>query len=175
MFTKINVMELFMEDPQRKYHLREVAKILDISPRTAKKYLSVLKEERLVIVKREKIFENYMADTDSQRFRDNKVFYSAEKIKKSGLIKYLEEEMDYPTIILFGSVARGTDTKTSDIDIFIISENRAEPDIDRFEKILKRPIQIMVATKEDFKSGKNKELYNNVVNGVILSGFLEVF
>ena len=40
-------------------------------------------------------------------------------IRESKLIEELEKEYDFPTIIIFGSYATATNTKESDIDIFI--------------------------------------------------------
>ena len=175
MFNKVDILKIFFRDPQKKYHLREIAKIFRISPRTAKNHLTQLCKEGLVIVEKEKIYENYRANLDSQKFKDYKVFYSIGKIRESGLIEYLNDVFNYPTIILFGSIARGEDIEKSDIDLFIITENKKDIDMSKFEKKLKKNIQIFMANKKEFKLGKNKELFNNVINGIILSGFVEVF
>jgi hypothetical protein len=45
-------------------------------------------------------------------------------------------------------------------------------DLDKFEKILNRKINLFFS--EDF-SRLSKELRNNIINGVILKGYLKVF
>ena len=73
------------------------------------------------------------------------------------------------SIVLFGSYQRGEDIENSDIDLFIESK-KEKLDINIFEKKLKRKIELHF--KEDFTSYP-KELKNNIINGIVLSGFLE--
>ena len=72
-------------------------------------------------------------------------------------------------VILFGSYQRGEDTEESDIDLFIESR-RKEINLSKFEKQLKRKIQLHF--NENFTSLSN-EMKNNIVNGIVLNGFLE--
>ena len=74
-------------------------------------------------------------------------------------------------IILFGSASKGEDIMESDIDLFLISRER-ELDILDFETKLKRNISLLFS--ENFGELSN-ELKNNIINGVILKGYLKVF
>ena len=70
---------------------------------------------------------------------------------------------------MFGSYRRGEDVESSDIDIFV--ECADEPvNVAQFEKKLGRKIELHF--KEDF-TAYSKELKNNLINGIVLSGFLE--
>ncbi len=170
-----SVLRLFLKSPTKKYHIREVAEDLKISPRTAKKYLERLKEAGLLKLKKEKLYDNYVANTESQAFRDEKLFFNVDTLRKSGLVDFIEREMNYPAIILYGSCGRGEDMENSDIDIFIIAKKCEKINVSAFEKELGREIHIMCMPEREFKKGQSKELQNNVLNGFVLSGFLEVF
>ena len=50
---------------------------------------------------------------------------------------------------------------------------KEEFDLNKFENILNRKIQIF--NYKNINEIKNKELSNNIINGIILNGFLEVF
>ena len=65
------------------------------------------------------------------------------------------------------------DIETSDIDIYIETLKKQVFNLEKFEKILQRKIQIFNYSNLD--KIQNKELANNIINGLILNGFLEVF
>ena len=73
------------------------------------------------------------------------------------------------TIVLFGSYRRGEDVEESDIDIFLECK-KENVNVERFEKKLGRKIQLHF--QENFNAYP-KELKNNIINGIVLSGFLE--
>lgn len=51
------------------------------------------------------------------------------------------------------------------------------PDLNRFEKILHHKVSLFLFSRERIEKMKvgNKELLNNLVNGIILRGFWELF
>jgi predicted nucleotidyltransferase len=74
-------------------------------------------------------------------------------------------------IVLFGSYLRGEDTEESDIDLFVEADKK-EIRLERFEGLLKRKIELHF--RRDF--GKiSKELKNNIINGLVMQGYLEAF
>ena len=92
-------------------------------------------------------------------------------IKESGLLNYLIESIYPKSITLYGSYMRGEDVETSDIDLFIISLSKKRLELDKFEKILKRRIHIII--EKDFKNIK-EELKSEIVNGIVLYGYLNL-
>jgi len=93
------------------------------------------------------------------------------KIYESGLVDYLYDKLMPDNIILFGGYAKGTDIKTSDIDIFIeIKEEKI--DVSKFEERLGRKIHLVF--EKDILN-INKELRNNIINGIVLSGNMRLF
>lgn len=82
-------------------------------------------------------------------------------------------ELSNPAIIVFGSYARGEDTEDSDIDLYVETSSKKKPNLKKYEDRLKREIQLFVY--KDIHKIKNKELANNIINGIALNGYVEVF
>jgi len=169
MFKKLNTLRIFFEEPTREFNVREAARILKISPATASKELKKLAKEDLLMERKERMLILYKANIENDFFKDLKVFYNIRKIKTTGLLDSINQFYLKPTIVLFGSSAYGTDTETSDFDFLLISEKTKEfPDLNKYEKKLKRRIQVFVV--KDIKNLKNEHLINNILNGMIIQG-----
>ena len=166
------LMEIFFNEPKKKFNTREIARILSISPTTATNLLKNLVIKEVIFGTVERNMNLYKANTEGELYKDLKIFYNIRKIKDSGLIDALNEFYLKPTIVLFGSASRGEDDTTSDIDLFILSEKTTEfPKLKFFEKILNREIQLIVA--DSVEKINNKYLTNNILNGIKLQGELK--
>ena len=171
-----NLLELFIREPEREFHVREVAKILKKSPTTISKYLKKLKLEGIVISIEKLNHLFFKAKTDSVKFKLLKLNHNVNALFESGLIDYLLEEFNHPeTIVLFGSFAKAEDNKNSDIDLLIVTPKKHEPNLEKFEKKLGHKIQLFIHSKGDMERIKetNKELFNSWINGVIIHGYFE--
>ena len=81
------------------------------------------------------------------------------------------EKFNPNSIVLFGSYQKGEDTIKSDIDLFIESKEQ-NINLQEFETKLNRKIQLHF--NESFEKYP-KELKNNICNGIVLKGYLEIF
>ncbi len=172
MFKELNYLQIFLEEPTRKFNVREAARILKITPATSSKLLKAFAAKGILRHEKERIYDLYSANIESRTYRDVKVYYNLLKIRNSGLIKVLDEFYIKPTIILFGSAATGYDTSKSDFDLVIISEKKKEfPKREEFEKKLHRPLQIFAVSH--LRDLKNQHLINNVLNGIVLEGEIQ--
>ena len=148
---------------------RGIARILNVSPTAVAKALYLLDKENLVIVNKSK----EMNLTSIQLNRDKAEFKRVENLKliyESGLLGFLEEKFPGSTIILFGSYSKGEDTIKSDIDIAIIGKEK-KIDLIKFDKLLER--RIFLHFYPSLKEMK-KELKENILNGIILFGGIEL-
>ena len=100
---------------------------------------------------------------------EDKIIYNITSILESDVITYIEEKLMPKSIVLFGSYARGEDIENSDIDLFVECK-KEELDLEKFEKKLSRGIELHFNDKFTLYP---KELKNNIINGIVLSGFLE--
>ena len=174
--NRYKILRIFFDDPSPKgigFQLREISRKVAVAPPSVKKYLNELEKEQLIVKTKHRIHDYpvYYANRDNEEFKFLKKIDTVIKIKESGVIDYLLENCMPDVIILFGSASKGEDLKESDIDVFILS-NKERIDITQFEKKLSRKINIFFS---DNFNKLSKELRNNVINGIILKGYLKVF
>lgn len=174
--NRYKILRIFFDDPSPKgigFQLREISRKVAVAPPSVKKYLNELEKERLVIKIKHRIhsYPVYYANRDNEEFKFLKRIDIVIKIKESGLIDCLSENCMPDVIILFGSASKGEDLKESDIDLFVLSD-KEKIDLSQFEKKLNRKINISFSSNFNKLS---KEFRNNIINGIILKGYLKVF
>ena len=165
------VLDVFFDDPVKDFQLREISRIIKLTHKSVLIYLNKLLKSGLVKVNTKTLYKSYNANTESIMFQRYKKTINQIKIYNSGLVDYLYEKLMPNTIILFGGYAKGTDIKTSDIDIFIEAKEE-KIDISKFEKELGRKLHLVF--ERDIRD-LSKELKNNIINGIVLSGNLRLF
>ncbi len=165
--------EVFFVNPTKKNYLMNISRIIGLAHTSVKKNLDKLIKLGLIIESVEKKggrkFPLYKANLDNKTFKKYKTIYNISSILESKLIEFIEEKLMPKSIVLFGSYQRGEDIENSDIDIFIECK-KEELEIISFEKKIGRKIEL------HFNNNVNsypKEWKNNIINGVVLSGFLE--
>lgn len=166
-------IEIFYINPEKEHYLMDISRKIKLAHTSVKKNLDTLIKLRLITETFEKKgkrrFPIYKANINNYLFKKNKSIYNLNSILNSNLIKFLEEKLLPKSIILFGSYVRGEDTKDSDIDLFIECKQE-ELNLEKFENKLNRKIQLHF--KDNFDNYP-KELKNNIINGIVVHGFLE--
>ena len=157
------ILELFFEFPDQRFTIRSIAKAAKIPKSSVQNYLKKLKSMGLVTA------DNKASNT--RFFKIRKINYFIEKIYASGLIESLNKFFAPSCIILFGSFRKGDSARDSDIDVFIETTKKIEPDLGNFEEKLKHKIQIF---KETNINKLPHRLFNNVVNGIKLEGYFKI-
>ena len=170
---KAQVREYFLLNPTMKSWVRQIERDLKVSLPLVIRYTKELEKERILKSSSVAGITLYSADRTSTIFLMEKRLYNLRSLYSSGLVDFLVQELSNPAIILFGSYARGEDVETSDIDIFIETTQKEIPSLVKFEKKLQRKTQLF--KYKDISKVENKELANNIMNGITLNGFLEVF
>ena len=164
------ILELFIEFPAKDFSVRGLARNLKLSHATVLKYIVDLEKLSLIKKKEATLYPTYFANTESQKYKFYKRNGLVFKINESGLIEYLQKETLPSTVILFGSGAKATFTEKSDIDIFV-EANETKLDLTKYEKKLNRKINLLF---EQNINNLSKELRNNIINGVVLYGFIKI-
>ncbi len=165
------VMRLFFDKPEKAYHIREIARLVRLSPPGVIKIVSRLKKEGLLISKREKVVENVRA-SKTDRFLRLKKYHNVERLFEIGLVEALRDAYQDPeAIVLFGSCSKGEDISTSDVDIAVIAAREAKINTKKFERVLDKKINVYVVQPKK----SEPEFLNSLANGTVLFGFLEVF
>lgn len=130
MAEKHMVLKFLIENQEKSWSMRQVALIRKINYKTAYQALQKLKQEGVVIL------EEY-GNTTLCKFNPafNETVFIAERFRLQELLKNRNFKVVYQDLakinsqfilLLFGSYAKGTQTKHSDIDFLLISENPEE-------------------------------------------------
>ncbi len=173
-YNKWKVLQVFFDHPLAEggWQLREISRKIRLAPPSIKNYLRELRKERLILQKKDRNGNpRYYARRDDDLFKFYRKLDIVQRIKYTGLLQELQEKCLPTAIILFGSTARGEDTETSDVDIYLGSK-KVEINLEKFEKELRRKVNLLF--EDDFHK-LSKELKNNILNGIILYGYVKVF
>jgi DNA-binding Lrp family transcriptional regulator len=174
------IFRLFCIKAGMSLNQRGIAKLLKVSPTAVSNSLSDLEKEGLIKAEKSKTMNLVLIEfnRDSEKAISFKRVENLKMIYESGLDRFLYDKFPGCTIILFGSYSKGEDVwfgemddRSSDIDIAIIGTKGKAVDLESFEKNLKREIIIQF-----YNSWKeiHKYLKNNILNGILLSGSVDL-
>lgn len=174
--AKQKVAEVLFKHPESEFSLSDLAKEAGVRKSNIGKILDDFHKQGLIEITKLSNIWRIRANQRSQLFLRNKIVYNLSMIHQTGLTDALIEAFQNPkAIILFGSYRLGEDIADSDIDIAI--ETAAEEykalrlkELASFEKVLERNIQIHLFNRK----AADLNLFNNIANGIVLWGFLEV-
>ena len=166
------MLEFFLLNPSKKLRVRQIERELKIPLHSAIKYKEEFIDEKILkkIEIEDIIF--FQADTFSKKYILEKRLFNIRMLYDSGLIDYLIEEYGNPVIIVFGPYSRGEDIENTEIGIYIEGIGNMVK-LEKFEKILQRKIKLY--NYNNVQSTKNQELVNNIVNGIVLNSFIDVY
>ncbi|MBI4440402.1 nucleotidyltransferase domain-containing protein [Candidatus Woesearchaeota archaeon] len=169
MSVKQNIISKIFDNPSRKFYIRELAREIHVNPNSVLNALNELEKESLVRREAKKHIVEITPSLENPHFLAKKRVHNLEKIYDSGIIDFLRKNYNPKAIILFGSYSRGEDVLKSDIDIAVVTSEKYSVKTEIFEKRLNRGIHILLV-----QSGKiPKELFTNLINGVVLFGYLD--
>ncbi len=162
------VLSFLLENPEKKLGIREIARATGVSPTWVSKTVGELKEENLVREVEDGSLELNLGNPEVTRTKKAANLIS---VYSSGLVDHLIRRFNHPeAIVLFGSYAKGTDLSTSDVDLAIICPKRLRLDLERFEKKLKRSVNV----NQIERARLTDEFKNTLANGIVLYGYLKV-
>jgi predicted nucleotidyltransferase len=170
-YNKYIILQEIFDFPRKDFQMRERSRRTKIAQPSVINYLKSLIDEGLIVKEKKGIYPSFKANRDNESFKLYKKLNLIQQIYKSHLISYIYDSCLPSTIILFGSASKGEDIEESDIDLFIQSKEK-KLELDKYEKILNREISLFF--EENF-SRLNKELKNNILNGIIIKGYIKVF
>ena len=170
---KEKIRQYFFMNPTAKLRVRQIERELKLPLPSVIRYCKELEKEGILKKTAVSGITVYSADRSLKRYLMEKKLFNFKLLFESGLVDYLVEEFHNPTIVVFGSYARGEDVESSDVDIYIETPSNKRINLEKYEKILNKNIQIFV--HKNINEIKNKELANSILNGNVLNGYVEVF
>jgi len=171
--THLKILQHFYENPFEEFYLRELGRILDISPMTVKRSLDVLVNDHLLLREERKNQILYRANSENMTFRYSKIAYNLAWIEDKKIIDQLLEKIPgVSSIILYGSYAKGENDEYSDLDLLIISSQKKVPYIDmRKQTGLEINLMNFTGTQWTKQAENNRAFYLDIITeGIILYG-----
>ncbi len=170
-YNRYKLLKLFLDYPTESFRLREIARLIKISPPSVMSYLKEFEKDELIKKQIKRNIPFYSSERDSSNFILYKKISIFFELNNTGLIDYLWDKLSPQVIILYGSFSKGESIENSDIDLFILGKEK-KIEIVEFEKKLNNKVHLFF--KETIKEIPN-ELKNNILNGIILKGYIKVF
>ncbi|OYT38257.1 hypothetical protein B6U82_00310 [Candidatus Pacearchaeota archaeon ex4484_31] len=161
----LKVLEVFFVEPTTLHFIKEISKKIGIAPTSVRNHIKDLLDKDLIKKKKARPFDGFIANRENEDFIFYKKVYNLYSLKE--LTEFLISSLWPKLIVVFGSYARGEDIEESDIDILIISKTKKEINLKKFEKKLKRKINLLIIDKLE-KLDKN--LIKKIYNGIVLYG-----
>jgi len=153
--------------PTKGLTVREIARLIKVSPPTASSLAKNLEKKSLIRVKKERVQYKVFGNLENEDFRKLKRIYNIFSLLD--LTKFLIKNFKPNAVVVFGSYSKGEDMEDSDVDVFVNSVVKKRVVLEKFEKKLNRGIHLHVRDIRKIP----EELRKNIINGVILYGFLE--
>lgn len=170
---KEKIKEYFFVNPTAKLRVRQIERELKAPLPSVIRYAKELEKEKILKRSETGNVVFYSGDRSSKHFLLEKKLFNLRNLYYSGVVDFLITELSNPVIIVFGSYAKGEDIEGSDVDLYIETPSRKDINLKKYEENLQRKIQIF--KYKNIKEIKNIHLRNNIVNGILLNGFIEVF
>jgi predicted nucleotidyltransferase len=159
LFTKTQqrVLGLLYGKPEQSFYTNEIVRLADMGRGTVRRELARLLSAGLLIVSREGNQHHYRSNPENPVYQEllaivRKTFGVADVIQ-AGLAPVVDQ---IDLAFIYGSVAKGEDTATSDIDLLVVSDSLAYADLMTVladaEKSLGRPVNPSIYTAAQIKS-----------------------
>jgi predicted nucleotidyltransferase len=174
-YPGFRILTVFFGEPYREFHLREIAKVAEVSSSTAKRYLDFYEANGFLIRESKANLALFRANVENISFRFMKIALFLFKARP--LTDFLSEAYSGSSIVLYGSCARGEDGPESDMDLLVVGRRVEKMDLTRYEDMLGRKINLLIFEPREWeeKAEEDRAFYERVlVDGIVLQGTLPV-
>ena len=164
LFSKVQgrVLALLFGQPDRSFYTSEILRHVNCGVGAVDRELNRLLQSGLVTVERVGNQKHFRANKTAPIFDDlrgllEKTVNLTEPLKRS----FERHASGIRSAFVFGSVAKGTDTVKSDIDILVIGDDLSYADLytaaQEAELTLKRPVHLLFMTPHDWQRHASDE------------------
>lgn len=149
------ILSLLLLSPDDSLHVREIARLTNIPAGSLHRELRLLFQAGLLVRERSGNQVCYRAERQCPIFEDLAAIFR----KTTGLADVLREALEplaenIDVAFVFGSVAQGKERQVSDVDVLVVgavSFASAVETLNRTHELLRRPVNPVVMTSEDFR------------------------
>ncbi|MBN2621062.1 nucleotidyltransferase domain-containing protein [candidate division WOR-3 bacterium] len=155
--TRKELFRLYFTNPEQKYYLRELERILDIPVSMIRRELLNLEKAGMHISEKRGNQTYYYLNRHYPLFDELKSIVAKTIGIQGSIRKSLESFKDIEVAFIYGSYARNEDKAGSDIDVLIIGnvdDRKLNSEIHVLEEKLKREVNYTIYSSDEFKRKK---------------------
>lgn len=171
--NKLVLRNYFFTHPTKKLRIRELARQTQLPLPSISRYTKELTQEKILQQVNIGSTTFYTTNRTSKEYKRAKQLHNIQQLHTTGLTDELITQTHNSPIRLFGSYATAEDTEESDIDLFIQTQEQLNINVKKYEQKLHREIQIF--SEKNIRELKNPHLANNIINGIPINGYIEIF
>jgi len=180
--TQQRLLGLLFGQPERSFFVTELIELADVGRGAVQRELARLERSELVVTKRHGNQKHYRANPDSPIYKELCSIVSKTVGIEGNLRAALEPLAARVSLaLIYGSVAKRSDTASSDIDLLVVSDNLILEDLyanlSAVEQQLGRQVNPTLYTVSEFRKRRsgNSAFLSSVLAGpiIILEGQLD--
>jgi predicted nucleotidyltransferase len=173
-YVKWKILAHFLANPNTSFHIKQLARILNVSPASVSSAVKSFEEDGLLWKEEKGLAHIYKLESDNSMVAPLKKAYGiAFVLSSKPKEKFLEIDPNIISLALFGSYAEGSFDEKSDIDFLIVTDARKEILIKaakRLEEELEKEVSLSVLKLSEWRAmaKKGDAFYKRVVENHIL-------
>jgi len=151
------ILRLFFSNPSKKYYLRELERILNISVGNIRRELLVLQKKGIFESEKVGNLLYYFLNKKHPLYGEIKKIVFKSIGVEGGIRQAIRSLKNIDNAFIYGSFAKGAEDSFSDIDLFIIGNPDSDKLLDivnKLEKEFQREINYTVVDKQEFSKKK---------------------
>jgi len=176
-YVKWKILAHFLATPNSSFHIKQLARILDVSPASVSSAVKSFEEDGLLSKEEKGLAHIYMLNFDNSMVEPLKKAYGiAFVLSSKPKEKILEIDSNIISLALFGSYAEGSFDEKSDIDFLLVTSARKEMFIQAakiLEEELDKEVSLSVLKLSEWRAMANKgdAFYKRIIeNHILLHG-----
>ncbi len=180
--TQQRLLGLLFGQPERTYFVTELIELADVGRGAVQRELARLAGSELVVIERHGNQKHYRANPDSPIYKELcSIVSKTVGIEENVRVALQPLEARLTLALIYGSVAKHSDTATSDIDLLVVSDELTLEDLyatlSAVEQQLGRQVNPTLYTDSEFRKRRsgNNAFLSRVLAGptVVLLGQLD--
>ncbi|MCZ7380231.1 MAG: nucleotidyltransferase domain-containing protein [Candidatus Methanoperedens sp.] len=176
-YVKWKILSHFLANPNTSFHIKQLARILNVSPASVSSAVKSFEENGLLSKEEKGLAHIYRLDSDNSMVAPLKKAYGIASVLSSKPTEnFLGIDPGIISLALFGSYAEGSFDEKSDIDFLIVTSTRKEKFIKAakiLEEELEKEVSLSVLKLSEWRAmaKKGDAFYNRIVeNHILLHG-----
>jgi predicted nucleotidyltransferase len=121
------LLEHFLNNPNRESYIREIARSLDMSPRSVQVYCDLYEKDSIFLSEHKARVREIRLNNELPLVKGLKRAYFLVRLNESAALKaVVEKNPGMISLAIYGSYAAGENDERSDIDIFVVSDRKVD-------------------------------------------------